>query len=135
MTAKRAVVVLSPFLSVEEAYALGTAAKKLHKDVRLVLGPVPVVGEDDSFPKDGKGQPVKPSKFTIRAEKCPNRAGVEAVLTKLQGSVIPFASVVNESLDVLAFFGGYPNPAWVDAAIPANWKAPALLVVQDLFAS
>ncbi len=34
------------------------------------MGPVPVVGDDETF-KNG---------FTIRAEKCPNRRGVEKVL-------------------------------------------------------
>jgi len=135
VSAKKSAFVLSPFLTVEEAFALGTAAKKLHKDIRLVLGPVPVVGEDDSYPKDAKGNAVSPSKFTIRGEKCPNRAGVEAVLKKLQGSVIPYSMIANEPLEVLAFFGGYPNPEWVDAAVPPNWTAPKLLVVQDLFAS
>jgi len=43
--------------------------------VRLALGPVPKIGEDDTYPKDRKGRPVEPVKFTIRAEKCPNRRG------------------------------------------------------------
>ena len=35
--------------------------------------------------------PVEPTKFVIRAEKCPNRRGVEAVLKHFQGSVVSFA--------------------------------------------
>ena len=85
--------------------------KALSQDVRLVLGPVPVVGEDDTYPKDAKGEPVEPVKFTIRAEKCPNRLGVEAVLKHFQGEVIPFASVAGESLAAMWFAGGYPDPA------------------------
>ena len=133
--AKKAVAVLSPFLTVEEAYRLGTAFRTIHKDVRLVLGPVPAVGADDLYPKDVKGRAVMPTKFTIHAEKCPNRRGVESVLQKLQGEVIPFASVVNQSIDALWFAGGYPNPDAVNAAMPDNWTAPELLVVQDLFHS
>ncbi len=135
VTARRAVVVLSPFLTVEEAYALGTAFKKLNKELRLALGPVPVVGEDDHYPKNVKGEHVPPTKFTIRAEKCPNRLGVEAVLTKLQGEVIRFADVVREDLNAMWFAGGFPDPEAVNAALPAGWKAPAHLFVQDLFHS
>src|SRR5207253_4777982 len=104
------VVVLSPFLTVEEAFLLALLFSANHdrqgaggstspplpdgrgspRNVRLVLGPVPVIGEDDHYPKDVKGNAVEPTKFTIRAEKCPNRRGVEAVLAHFQGAVIPF---------------------------------------------
>jgi NADH-quinone oxidoreductase subunit G len=133
--ARGVVAVLSPYLTVEEAFLLGTYFKSLSKDVRLVLGPVPVVGEDDCYPKDVKGNPVEPTKFTIRAEKCPNRKGVEAVLAHLQGAVIPFADVARESLDAVWFAGGYPEAGYAEGGIPADWKAPALLVAQDLFPS
>ena len=39
------------------------------------MGPVHTVGEDDKYPKDVHGRPIEPTKFTIRAEKCPNRRG------------------------------------------------------------
>ncbi|MBN9518193.1 molybdopterin-dependent oxidoreductase, partial [bacterium] len=129
------VAVLSPYLTVEEAFLLGTYFKGLSADVRLALGPVPVVGEDDRYPKDVKGNPVEPTKFTIRAEKCPNRKGVEAVLTHLQGAVIPFADVAREALDAVWFAGGYPEAGYAEGGIPSDWKAPALLVAQDLFPS
>ena len=61
--------------------------------------------------------------------------GVEAVLKKLQGDVIRFADIAGQELAAMWFVGGYRNPKWVDAAIPDGWKAPAVLVVQDLFAS
>jgi NADH-quinone oxidoreductase subunit G len=130
--AKTVAAVLSPFLTVEEAFLLGTYFKSLSADVLLALGPVPVIGEDDTYPKDVKGNPVEPVKFTIRAEKCPNRRGVETVLRHLQGSVIPFADVATEGV-AMWFVGGYPDPELVNAAIPDGWKPPAVLVVQDLF--
>jgi NADH-quinone oxidoreductase subunit G len=134
---KRVTVVLSPFLTVEEAYLLGSAFRRMSEFVRLVLGPVPVAGEDDTYPKDVHGKPVQPVRFTIRAEKCPNRRGVEVVLKKLQGEVIPFSAVVAGAgnLAALWFAGGYPNPETVDSAVGAGWKAPSLLVVQDFFPS
>ena len=113
--AKGTVAVLSPFLTVEEAFLLGSYFKSLSKDVRLVLGPVPVIGQDDKYPKNAKGEPPakpeEPVKFTIRAEKAPNRVGVEAVLKQLQGEVIPFASIAGESLSAMWFAGGYPDPS------------------------
>ena len=134
---RRVAVVLSPFLTVEEAFAIGSSFRKLSEMVKLVLGPIPAVGEDDVYPKDVKGRHVPPATFTIRAEKCPNRKGVEAVLRKLQGEVIPFAEVAANAagLACLYFAGGYPNADGVNAALPANFKAPPLLVVQDLMPS
>jgi NADH-quinone oxidoreductase subunit G len=131
--AKGLVAVLSPFLTVEEAFLFATYFRGLSKDVRLALGPVPVVGEDDRYPKDVQGNPVEPTKFVIRAEKCPNRRGVEAVLAHFQGNVIPFAETAGAS--AMWFAGGYPDPKQLEAALPAGWKTPALLVVQDIFPS
>ena len=85
--------VLSPFLTCEEAYLLAKFLKGLSAQVRLALGPVPVVGEDDTYPKDRRGKPAQPVKFTIRAEKCPNRRGVEEVLRHFQGEVLAFDDV------------------------------------------
>lgn len=126
------VAVLSPFLTVEEAYLLGTYFKSLSPEVRLLLGPVPVIGEDDKYPKNARGEPVEPVKFIIRAEKAPNRVGVEEVLKALQGDVIPLAAIRDEPLSAMWFAGGYPDPAHVDALIPTPWKPPALLVAQDI---
>lgn len=137
MSPKRVVVVLSPFMTVEEAYATGAAFKKMSSMVRLVLGPVPIVGEDDHYPKDVKGNPILPAKFTIRAEKCPNRKGVEAVLMKLQGEVIPLAQVLPEfgSLAAVWFSGGYPNPEIINEAVQQPHTPPSMLIVQDFFCS
>jgi NADH-quinone oxidoreductase subunit G len=127
------VAVLSPFLTVEEAFLLATYFKSLSPGVRLALGPVPVVGEDDKYPKDVKGNPVEPTKFTIRAEKCPNRNGVEVVLKHFQGSLIPFKDVTGAT--AVFFAGGYPDPKQLADSLPAGWTAPPLLAVQDLFPS
>src|SRR5205823_4201374 len=86
--------VLSPFLTCEEAYLLAKYLKGLSGQVRLALGPVPVFGEDDYYPKNHRGEPVQPVKFTIRAEKCPNRRGVDEVLRHFQGEVVGFDDVL-----------------------------------------
>jgi NADH-quinone oxidoreductase subunit G len=122
-------VVLSPFLTVEEAFLYATA----FKGARLVLGPAPVIGEDDRYPKDVHGHAVEPTKFTIRAEKCPNRVGVEAVVKHFQGSKISFAEIVHEPVAAMWFAGGYPVKEHLEAALPSDWKAPWILIAQDLF--
>ena len=74
---------------------------------------MPVVGEDDTYPKDRRGQPTQPVKFTIRAEKCPNRRGVEAVLEALPGRDRSFDSVLDAagkgSIQALWIAAGYPQ--------------------------
>jgi len=127
--AEKWTVVLSPFLTCEEAFLWAQA----FRSARLVLGPVPTIGEDDRYPKDVKGNAVEPTKFTIRAEKCPNRRGVEAVLRHFQGRVVSFTDVIHEAIPAMWFVGGYPVKEHLEAAFPADWKAPELLIAQDLF--
>ena len=133
--------VLSPFLTCEEAYLLAKFLKGLSPQVRLALGPVPVVGEDDTYPKDRRGQPAQPVKFTIRAEKCPNRRGVEAVLSRFQGKALSFedvvASAAERKVKALYLAAGYPpRPGgWVtETQAQALQKAP-LVVCHDLLPS
>ncbi len=131
---------LSPMMTCEEAYLLAKYAKSLHKRVTLGLGPVPMVGEDDRYPKDSYGNPPTPegTKFTIRAEKCPNRRGVEMVLQHYQGSVIDFETSLQglqQSKYSSAYVvGGYPTP-WVDESLLKSLKSLNWLFVQDFMQS
>jgi NADH-quinone oxidoreductase subunit G len=133
--------VLSPFLTCEEAYLLARYLKGLSGQVRLALGPVPVVGEDDTYPKDRRGQPTQPVKFTIRAEKCPNRRGVEEVLRHFQGEVSGFDDVVRAAgagqVKALYLAAGYPprGSGWFTPDQATALGKVALLIVQDLFPS
>jgi NADH-quinone oxidoreductase subunit G len=133
------VAVLSPCLTCEEAYLLAKYFKGLSGQVRLALGRVPVVGQDETFPRDRKGRPLQPVKFTIRAEKCPNRRGVEEVLRHFQGEVIGFDEVLRAAgageLKAVYLTAGYSPRAglWVTEAEAENLKRVALLAVQDLF--
>ncbi|HXG12369.1 MAG TPA: molybdopterin-dependent oxidoreductase [Gemmataceae bacterium] len=133
--------VLSPFLTCEEAYLLARFLKGLSGEVRLALGPVPVIGEDDTYPKDSKGRPVQPVKFTIRAEKCPNRRGVEEVLRHFQGEVIGFDRVLvwagEGQLQALYLTAGYPprQDSWVTEEQARVLGRVPLLVVHDLLPS
>jgi NADH-quinone oxidoreductase subunit G len=131
--------VLSPFLTCEEAYLLAKLVRELSSSARLYLGYVPVVGADDVYPRDSKGKSAGPVKFTIRAEKCPNRRGVESIIKQFQGDVLTFDRAVQDAAGLRALYvtGGYPRryfPWANEAAVAALRKVP-LLVVQDLMPS
>lgn len=132
---------ISPFMTCEEAYLISKFMKGLSSQVRLFLGPVPVLGEDDTYPKDRRGQPIKPVRFTIRAEKCPNRRGVEAILRHFQGDVLGFEELLRMASEskfkAVYFAAGYPPRAggWVTDEQGASFKQIPLIVVQDLFPS
>ncbi len=121
-------VVLSPHLTVEEAYLLAKYARGVDPQAIVVLGPVPVVGEDETF-KNG---------FTIRAEKCPNRRGVEEVVSFFMGQVVTIESLLNalDGGEAMAVWvsGGYKHD-WIDEATVDSLAAAAVLVAQDMFHS
>jgi NADH-quinone oxidoreductase subunit G len=127
--------VLSPFLTTEEAYLAARWLKGQSNQVKLALGFVPVIGQDDTYPKDRRGNPVQPVKFTIRAEKCPNRRGVEEVLKLFEGSVVPFAKAVEATgrgeIKAILLTGGYPDKGTLDAF--AQSPADLMLAVTEIF--
>jgi NADH-quinone oxidoreductase subunit G len=131
-------VVISPYLTCEEAYLAAKWGKSLDADVNLVMGYVPVVGANDTYPKDRRGNPVQPTKFTIRAEKCPNRRGVEEILKYLQGNVIYFEHLVEaakaEVARAVLLTAGYPEPSWLSNPAADALDHVALLATIDLFA-
>jgi NADH-quinone oxidoreductase subunit G len=134
---------LSPFLTCEEAYLLARYLKGLSGQVRLVLGPVPVLGQDDCYPKDRKGNPppAEQVKFTIRAEKCPNRRGVEEVLRHFQGEIIGFDELLrwadDRKLQAVYLAASYPpRPGgWISTEHAARLKSAPLVVLHDLLPS
>jgi NADH-quinone oxidoreductase subunit G len=133
--------VLSPFLTVEEAYLMASYLKGLNPANVLALGPVPVRGEDQTFTPDhtrgrtGDTSFVVPRTFTIRAEKCPNRRGVEAILEHFEGEVITFDDFQGRAA-LGDFQGAYIASDAIDPWIDEE-KAQAIraqigfLVVQD----
>jgi NADH-quinone oxidoreductase subunit G len=151
--AKPLAVVFSPYLTVEEAYLLAKYVREIDPEARLALGPVPVVGEDQHFPGG----------FTIAAEKCPNRRGVEEVVAHFAGRGITLGELMEQveqgAVRGLWVSGGYRGgqtflsvedrtflsagnqaslPAgnnWLDEPTAARLARTELLVVQDLFPS
>jgi NADH-quinone oxidoreductase subunit G len=133
--------VLSPFLTVEEAYLLARYLKGLNPANVLALGPVPTRGSDQTFqPDQTKGRTgdtsfVVPRPFTIHAEKCPNRQGVAAILNHFEGKVIGFdelsGRVAAGEFQGL-FVASDAIEAWIDDAASAALRSRvSFLVVQD----
>ncbi len=120
--------VLSPMLSCEEAYLLASFVRSLAPNAALVLGFVPVKGQDQTFPKG----------FVIKAEKCPNRRGVETIIKHLGGPSATWdefqKKAVEGAFKAAYLTGGYPE-AWVKAAAAAACAKIGFLVAHDLFAS
>lgn len=135
---QRFAALISPWSTVEEAALLAKLLKGVSPDVTLALGPMRTVGEDDRYPKDIRGNPAEPTRFTIRAEKAPNRRGVEAVLRHYQGEVVAFESIAAK-LQKGELFGLYVLNGDPEVVFPANFvekaKSLKLLVVQDLLQS
>lgn len=125
---QRLAVIVSPFLTVEEAYLLATYARQVQPEATFVLGPVPTEGQDQSFAGG----------FTISAEKCPNRRGVTEVLAALTDRVWSWddwqAEAAAGHWDAVWWAGGYPQP-WPGTAPLQAVAAARLVVVQDLFTS
>jgi NADH-quinone oxidoreductase subunit G len=135
---KRIAAVLSPWMTVEEAYLLASYLKSLSAEVALAMGPVRLVGEDDKYPKDVHGRSVEPVKFTIRAEKSPNKRGVEAVLRHFAGDVQPMGDVLGQAAagDFAAMYlvGGDPH-GWIKDAQAAALEKVGTVIVQDILPS
>lgn len=130
---------LSPMLTVEEAYLLAKYIKGLSASAKLYLGYVPLLGADEHFPQDRKGKPLGPVKFTIRAEKCPNRRGVEAVLKHFDGEVRSLDQLVKDAPNLQALYltAGYSPRVgpWLRDEQSAILGRVPMLAVQDLFPS
>lgn len=130
--------VLSPWMTVEEAYLLAGFLKGLSGGVTLAMGPVRVEGKDEQFPKDIKGNVVEPVKFTIRAEKAPNRAGVEAVLSHFAGDVMPFEELLRLSsagqFSAVYLVGGDPE-GWINELQAEAFSKIETVIVQDILPS
>lgn len=124
----RLAAVISPHLTVEEAYLLCKLVRGIDANAVLVIGPVPTANEDERFPGG----------FTIHAEKCPNRRGVEAVIASLAHRITPFADFLPQldrgEVQGVWVAGGYKRD-WIDEATAARFGRLKLLVVQDLFPS
>ncbi len=127
-------VQLSPEMSCEEAWLLASFVRSIDGGATLSLGDVHVVGEDERFPV---GCAPGTEKFMIRAEKNPNRRGVQAVVQGMSGNVLPredlWSQAAKGEIKALWVVGGYLREGWPAADLLKAADAAELLVVQDLF--
>jgi NADH-quinone oxidoreductase subunit G len=135
--------VLSPFLTVEEAFLMARYLRELSASSVLALGPVPSRGEDRTFKPDmtngrsGDTSFLAPKPFTIHAEKAPNAKGVRAVLEHFQGSVIEFDELTRLAsageFAALYVASGATGEPWIDEATTALLRDKVgFLVLQDV---
>lgn len=129
-------VQLSPETSCEEAWLLATLVRGIAPEATLVLGEVQVAGEDQRFPVGcGEGK----ERFVIRAEKHPNRRGVEAVLRAVGGNVASREDLVARmgkgEFKAAWIVGGYPQTGWASKELVAAAAKTEFLVVQDMVES
>ncbi|MHC4976116.1 MAG: NADH-quinone oxidoreductase subunit G [Planctomycetota bacterium] len=121
-------LLVSPTLSCEDAYLLARAALTLDPDTILGVGPVPIDGEDKSFPPDSDAS--HPNHFVKRAEKCPNARGVRRVLEALSSG-----KPVHDHESFTKQLAG-AGAALITGNYPSQWHTDALasqLGRDDLF--
>ena len=106
-------LMVSPMLPCEEAYALARAAKKLDDNCAFAVGPVPIEGEDKAFPGG----------YTVRAEKAPNARGVRRVLEAMAG---PNNPVLSYDDAVNALKNGERTGALITGNYTSEWVTPDL---------
>ena len=105
-------VMVSPMLTCEEAYLLGKFVRALDDEAVLGIGPVPIEGEDKTFPGG----------YRLLAEKCPNLRGVRRALSMLGRDVLEFDAFIEQLADKesniagVLLTGNYPNP-WAPAEL------------------
>src|SRR5438552_8998927 len=124
---------LSPMMACEEAYLLGKYIRALDPQAALVLGPVPMSGQNEVFKNPANGKVT----FTIQAEKVPNAAGVRRVIELLGGPKTDAAGVVASATT------NFKNlkAGWIVGGYLSNWVTDALKlpkgfkVVQDILPS
>ncbi len=125
---------LSPMMTIEEAWLFGRAMRELDPDAALVLGPVPTTGHNEVFKNSLTGKQT----FVIQGEKVPNAAGIRRVLSMLGGPQISYedltaaksTNAVVQKLKGGWIVGGYLSE-WVGkATFPRGFK-----VVQDILAN
>ena len=135
---EKCAAVFSPWMTVEEAYMLASYLRGISPKVKLALGPVKRVGEDDTYPKDFYGKPKEPVKFTIRAEKAPNRRGVEMVLNHFGGAATTLSDLAADGaagkLEAIYLVGGDPT-GWLEPQQATGLGKAALVILQDILPS
>ncbi|MEM9752236.1 MAG: molybdopterin-dependent oxidoreductase [Planctomycetota bacterium] len=113
--------VVSPMLTCEEAALLGKLARQLDPQVKLAVGPVPIDGEDQTFPGG----------YTVRAEKAPNARGVRRALEAGGDNVVDFDALDLASTHAVVLTGNYPE-AWITDALRDSLSGKFVALIDTL---
>jgi NADH-quinone oxidoreductase subunit G len=127
-------VMISPMLSCEEAYVLGQLVRGMDPAATLAVGPVPIDGQDKTFPGG----------YTIYAEKCPNARGVRRALELLTGdkrkafnkvddyeTFIQKLSDKTSPIKAVLLTGNYPS-AWATKELITALKGKKTILIDTL---
>ncbi len=115
--AKSIALLVSPMLSCEDAWLLTQLVRGLDENAIVGIGPVPVDGEDKTFP----------SGFTVRSEKAPNARGVQRALGSNALSYDDWLEAAKKA-DTMIVTGNYPV-AW---DTPKVGKNKTLILIDTL---
>ncbi|MHC4909288.1 MAG: NADH-quinone oxidoreductase subunit G, partial [Planctomycetota bacterium] len=110
-------IMISPMLSCEDAFHLGSFVLERDPKATFAVGPVPTRGEDKTF-TDG---------FTMYAEKAPNARGVERVLSKLASGTVLDAAGFEKALSKK----GGPTTVIVTGNYPSEWVTESMMKAID----
>lgn len=119
---KRLALLVSPMLACEEAFVLAQAAQTLDPRAAVGVGPIPVAGQDKTFPAG------KTDGFKMYAEKCPNSRGVKRVLNAAAakqggGAALTYnefiARVKSADTGAIILTGNYPTEWATDELMKA----------------
>ena len=120
-------VMVSPMLTCEDAFLLASTILSIDAQAELAVGPIPVLGEDKTFPGG----------FTMYAEKAPNARGVRRVLEALaKGRKVHDAAgfesaAKSKAITAAVVTGNYPSD-WVMPSLHSALSNVKLIVIDTL---
>ena len=120
-------VMVSPMLTSEDAFLLATTVLAIDAQAELAVGPIPVLGQDKTFPGG----------FTMYAEKAPNARGVRRVLEALaKGRKVHDAAsfesaAKSKAIAAAVVTGNYPSD-WVMPSLHSALSNVKLIVIDTL---
>ena len=120
-------LMVSPMLTCEDAFLLATTILAIDAQAELAVGPIPVLGEDKTFPGG----------FTMYAEKAPNARGVRRVLEALaKGRKVHDAAgfevaAKSKAIAAAVVTGNYPSE-WVVPSLQSALSNVKLIVIDTL---
>jgi NADH-quinone oxidoreductase subunit G len=115
--------VVSPFDSTEEIFLQVKYARSIDPQAWLVMNPVRIEGQDQVFRNPTSGQTT----FILRAEKAPNRRGVEKIIAHFGGNTCALADLANKKLAAAIAASDPFRPQDLQQRVRAFANIPAII--------